>query len=550
MNIQSKKYLDNIIQNWIFNQTSLNSVYGDLCFRNGNIDSNNISRLSDYIEQNYNFKKYISEIGLKITDNFENIYVVPAMMPDGKRIELVVDNNGFDIAQIYINNISEKEEIENVTISEYNNTIKDENLSIFLPLSFESLAQNFLKEENNKKILVENEKIDNKDAEKNNIILEDEEKKEIYDENKLNEPVLKAKDNVLRNIKKFKTIKLNPKERQELNLAELHEKIENISSFYKLTKEQADEINLLIDETLSENKIINNIENNKNTSSIINTIEKNKNENENEKEDKNEVKQDIEIKCNKEKIENILNEHKKILDNIDRKENNKILQENNIETLSENEKENDDKLLFEKIAKRKNNQLSEEISNSDNKVFVIINAKNGVCEASSEDCSCGKLVRGIDKLYGFKKAHYSKKVLKQRAIGLQNLYNLTKEQAKRIDTLIYTVLCDYDDCIWLKKKIVSNKAEEYVKCMSMEFEKNKKESKKDYLARCQNLRIKALSEKNINIEYELKEIWKNKNMNIFDKIVMYKFSNILSSKNGKKYAKNLYESGEMKLLEE
>ena len=184
---------------------------------------------------------------------------------------------------------------------------------------------------------------------------------------------------------------------------------------------------------------------------------------------------------------------------------------------------------IQKALENSRNASSENEINEET-ILVIVNADSGVCRAFNKYCFTEKLVRGIDKVDGFVKAHYSAYLLNRRVEGLMFLYGLTKKQAKRVDTLIYTTLSDYDDCVWLERKMASNKAEAYVRCMVKEYDRLPGERKKDYISRCQNLRKLDLKKQDIEIEYQINNIWKSSEMKFTDKLVMKRFADYYENK--------------------
>ena len=123
-------------------------------------------------------------------------------------------------------------------------------------------------------------------------------------------------------------------------------------------------------------------------------------------------------------------------------------------------------------------------------------------------------------------------------------YDLTAKQVKNIDPLVFATLQDYDECMWLEKKMTSNKSEIYVRCMSEKIEKERGESRKEYLLRCQLMRQAALSDAEIEIEYKVDDIYSSRKMNFTDKMIMKKYADkfnnkeleeeILKEKNGEK----------------
>lgn len=207
-----------------------------------------------------------------------------------------------------------------------------------------------------------------------------------------------------------------------------------------------------------------------------------------------------------------------------------------------------------------NTEILDDSVKNDNTVLVIVDAENGYCRVFSKECFTEKLIRGIDRVDGFPKAHYSSKLVKRRKKYLIDTYKITEKQAERIDTLIYTTLCDYDDCVWIERKMPSDKAEKYVYCMAKEYSKNPEETDKDYNARCQRLRKLELEKAELDIEYKLDNLWKSRKINVLDKISIKKLSNlyevssrmksdteILKSKKNKKFYTDIIEGAEKKL---
>lgn len=191
---------------------------------------------------------------------------------------------------------------------------------------------------------------------------------------------------------------------------------------------------------------------------------------------------------------------------------------------------NSDSLKDIKKALENSRNSSNENEINDETILVIVNADSGVCRAFNKYCFTEKLVRGIDKVDGFVKAHYSAYLLNRRIEGLMFLYGITRKQARRVDTLVYTTLSDYDDCVWLERKMASNKAEAYVRCMVKEYDRLPGERKKDYITRCQELRRLDLRREDIELEYQINNLWKSNAMKFTDKIVMKTFANYYENK--------------------
>lgn len=184
------------------------------------------------------------------------------------------------------------------------------------------------------------------------------------------------------------------------------------------------------------------------------------------------------------------------------------------------------------------NVIIDDLENNDEAILVIVDAENGYCRAFNKYCFTEKAVRGIDPVDGFNKANYSSYLLKKRIEDLSNLYGITKKQAERIDTLIYSTLIDYDDTVWLERKMISNKADAYAKCMAKDYDIIPGEENKEYERRCQSLRKQELRKDLIEIEYILDGLWKSKTINFTDKLVMNKFAGIYDSDSKLKFLKD------------
>ena len=126
-----------------------------------------------------------------------------------------------------------------------------------------------------------------------------------------------------------------------------------------------------------------------------------------------------------------------------------------------------------------------------------------------------------------------------------NLYNISKKQAKKIDPLVYGTLCDFDECIWLEKKIDLDLSGIYVKCMTIDFEKQPTEGLIKYKNRCKRLRKEALKRLNLEIEYSLNNGAKSNNLTFIDKLEMKKFSKFLEYEEEKVENENSNESKQL-----
>lgn len=192
-----------------------------------------------------------------------------------------------------------------------------------------------------------------------------------------------------------------------------------------------------------------------------------------------------------------------------------------------------------KIANEK--AINGEYELSEETILVIVTPDNGgLCRAFNKYCFTEKLVRGVDKVDGFVKAHYSAYLLNKRIEGLMFLYGISRKQAKRVDTLVYTTLSDYDDCVWLERKMASNKAEIYARCMTKDYDRLPGEKRIDYVVRCQELRRLELRRNDIELEYQLNNLWQSNEMKFSDKVVMNRFANSYEVKLKSKTLQNMY----------
>lgn len=233
------------------------------------------------------------------------------------------------------------------------------------------------------------------------------------------------------------------------------------------------------------------------------------------------------------KKENINKENLKEEKNIEVNENsNQYESENNLIYNEENNtakaekkeidnKENDENIVL-------NQEIKEDTENLDNKsdesVLVVVDGDRAFCRVFSKVCFTEKMINGVDKLDGFDKDQYSGVLMRTRKAKIESMYGLNKKQVKRIDPLVYITLLDYDECVWIERKMISNTAETYINTMAKEYEKREDESKKDYEIRCKRLRKKELEESEIEIEYKIDNLWKNKNLSLTDKVLIRYFA--------------------------
>lgn len=195
----------------VASQVALNSNFGEMSRRNGAADTQNIMTLADYlkVEKNDKLKNYNPE--LRDDDRLMKTYVVPLTMPNGERIDIVVNSKGLDIAQIYVNEDPEnrfhlddsvKDKIRMMTEGAIDKNANYE--KEFVPKNLEELAEKISKDElipktqeqvkerekkADSRAFEENEKQKEEENEKDGIEQEDDEKsfEEVAEE--LNVPV-------------------------------------------------------------------------------------------------------------------------------------------------------------------------------------------------------------------------------------------------------------------------------------------------------------------------------------------------------------------------
>lgn len=215
-------------------------------------------------------------------------------------------------------------------------------------------------------------------------------------------------------------------------------------------------------------------------------------------------------------ISNLKNNLTKSIDK--QEENNKI--EEKVET---NEKNTEKKIKTEKNQKIVKEIIDEDVK-SDEAVLVIVDAERGFCRVFSKYCFAEKIINGTDKSDGLLKDQYSSKLAKKTTKRIMDLYGIDENQVKKVDPLIYTTLFDYDEYMWLERKMVSNKSEEYVFCIIKEFDKYPEETDAQYASRCKLSRKQELEKAEIDIEYKLDNMWKNMKISLVDKISIKRFS--------------------------
>ncbi len=235
----------------------------------------------------------------------------------------------------------------------------------------------------------------------------------------------------------------------------------------------------------------------------------------------------------KEKIVDIYNKSKdfcikKIDDFKNKKFEKKENKEENAEGIEEKIEEKTESISQETIIKEEPQldagTFKDKTLKNDKMVLVVVDAENGYCRVFSKDYFTEKLIRGFDKRARYIKAHYSSKNLKRKQEYFIDRYQITESQSKKIDALIYDTLKDYDEYLWIERKLPSDKAESYALCISKEYEKEANETDKEFYTRSQRKRKVELEEANLEIVYKLDNLWKSNKINVFDKITLSKFA--------------------------
>ena len=160
---------------------------------------------------------------------------------------------------------------------------------------------------------------------------------------------------------------------------------------------------------------------------------------------------------------------------------------------------------------------------SSNNTIVVVDSESGYARAYNQSFYSEKPIRGVDKGDGLHKAYYSPMHANKRLDSLVEIYGITKEQGKRIDPLVYAILSDFDEKIWIYDNIAANNAEKYVYIMAREYDRLENETQADYQKRCKELRYNELKQNNIEIEYNLNFLKAN-NTTFVDKIMMKKYA--------------------------
>lgn len=157
-------------------EVALNSNFGELSRKNGAADTENIMTLADYMKKERPEKLKNWNPELRDDDKLMRTYVVPMVMPNGQRIDLVVNAKGRDIAQIYIDEEGDKRfhlddsVKENIRIMTKGAIDKDKGYEReFIPKNLEELAEKISKDElvpkTQEDVAERKEKVDNEKLE-------------------------------------------------------------------------------------------------------------------------------------------------------------------------------------------------------------------------------------------------------------------------------------------------------------------------------------------------------------------------------------------------
>lgn len=297
------------------------------------------------------------------------------------------------------------------------------------------------------------------------------------------------------------------------------------------------------DEVKKENSvIIQNFEENYNKENITNDKISNNNL---KKTGKNILKIKVFFSTVKSNIIKIFNKSKEYFRN--------LLDNKNLEIVQNKENSNEKHLIqnsnLEKNQKNKNvdvkkknkNHKNKEIDRNGNSILIFIDAEEGYCRVFSKYCFIEKKIKN-DKTNSFENDQYSFQLVTSRTEGIMNVYGLTKKQAQKVDPLIYISLCEYDNCIWIQEKIISNKAETYILEVTREYEKKLDESDKEFEIRNKRLVKDELKKNEIEIEYKLENIWKTSKISFIDKIMINHFAKLYDLKNELKTQEELNSS--------
>lgn len=84
-------------------EVAFNSNFGEMSRKNGAADTQNIMTLSDYMKKEKPDKLKNWNPELRDNNKLMTTYVVPMTMPNGERLDIIVNAKGRDIAQIYVN---------------------------------------------------------------------------------------------------------------------------------------------------------------------------------------------------------------------------------------------------------------------------------------------------------------------------------------------------------------------------------------------------------------------------------------------------------------
>jgi len=306
----------------------------------------------------------------------------------------------------------------------------------------------------------------------------------------------------------------------------------------EIKEENGEDVIKSFDENTIENNVVdediinesNHIEDDKNED-ISNVIEHEENNNE----IKNHNKKNKEIK-----------KHKKASSDVDKTKQDDIenaIVENEEDTDKDIDSLNDDNeekksslgALKKKIIKftkkeNKNEDIYTNIKNEakkfdSNEVLVVVDGETGYVGAYNKENYIEKLIRGVDEEDGYIKAYYSLGFVNELLKRIMAIYNIPKKDSKRIDPVVYAILADFDEKMWITKNIDTSFSEKYALLISKDYTKSDTENIQEYNERTRLLRKIELKKRGIEIKYNL-SFDGNNDLNILDKTSMKKYSEL------------------------
>lgn len=170
--------------------------------------------------------------------------------------------------------------------------------------------------------------------------------------------------------------------------------------------------------------------------------------------------------------------------------------------------------------------IKNEAKNYDsNEVLVVVDGETGCVGAYNKENHLEKLIRGVDEEDGYVKAYYSLGFVNELLKRIMAIYNIPKKDSKRIDPVVYAILADFDEKMWVTKNIDTSFSEKYALLISKDYAKSDTENIQEYNERTRLLRKIELKKRGIEIKYNL-SFDGNNDLNLLDKTSMKKYSEI------------------------